>query len=98
VPKFRYPEVIVDPLLVAEPDTVGAYEAKTHLPRLLDEVSNGKSFVITKRGRPVARLIPLEPKPEISKIISAFREFRGDLPSASLTPEEIKAMIEEGRR
>lgn len=37
--------------------TIGAYEAKTHLPRLLDEVAGGRSFVITKHGRPVARLV-----------------------------------------
>ena len=33
--------------------TVGAYEAKTHLPRLLDEVEKGERITITKHGRPV---------------------------------------------
>ena len=37
---------------------VGAYEAKTHLPRLLDEVEAGQSITITKHGRPVAVLVP----------------------------------------
>lgn len=36
---------------------VGAYEAKSHLSRLLDEVEHGASFTITRHGRPVARLI-----------------------------------------
>ena len=39
---------------------VGAYEAKTHLPRLLDEVAQGESITITKHGVPVARLVPPE--------------------------------------
>lgn len=41
-------------------ETVGAYDAKTHLPRLLDEVAKGRSVTITKHGRPVARLVPVD--------------------------------------
>ena len=40
---------------------LGAYEAKTHLSRLLDEVEKGESFAITKHGRPVALLVPATP-------------------------------------
>lgn len=40
--------------------TIGAYEAKTHLPRLLDRVARGESLTITRHGRPVARLVPVE--------------------------------------
>ncbi len=35
------------------------HEAKTHLSRLVDEVSTGKEIVIARAGRPVARLVPL---------------------------------------
>lgn len=38
---------------------IGAYEAKTHLPRLLQRVQRGERFVITKHGRPIAELIPV---------------------------------------
>lgn len=38
---------------------VGAYEAKTHLPKLLDRVKKGERFVITKHGNPVAELVPI---------------------------------------
>jgi prevent-host-death family protein len=38
---------------------IGAYEAKTHLPRLLERVQKGERFVITKHGRPVAELTPV---------------------------------------
>ncbi|MYL07041.1 MAG: type II toxin-antitoxin system prevent-host-death family antitoxin, partial [Gemmatimonadales bacterium] len=37
---------------------IGAFEAKTHLPRLLRRVQTGERFVITRHGRPVAELIP----------------------------------------
>ena len=40
--------------------TIGAYEAKTHLPRLLELVAQGESLTITRHGRPVARLVPVE--------------------------------------
>jgi prevent-host-death family protein len=36
---------------------VGAFEAKTHLSALLDRVARGEEVVITKHGKPVARLV-----------------------------------------
>ncbi len=44
-------------------ETVTARDANQHFSRLLREVAEGKSFVITHRGRSVARLVP-EPAPE----------------------------------
>jgi prevent-host-death family protein len=38
---------------------VGAFEAKTHLSALLDQVAAGEPVVITRRGRAVARLVPV---------------------------------------
>ena len=38
---------------------IGAFEAKTHLSSLLERVSRGEEIVITKHGRPVARLVPV---------------------------------------
>ena len=40
------------------PREVQASEAKTHLPRLLDEVERGETIVITRHGRAIARLVP----------------------------------------
>ena len=48
-------------LIVAEP--VSAYDAKTHLPKLLERAERGERFVITRHGRPVAQLIPVESGP-----------------------------------
>lgn len=78
--------------------TVGVYEAKTHLPKLLDEVSEGATIVITRHGKPVARLMPMErPKRDIDEIIEAFRQIRErTLPD----PDgwSLKDLINEGRR
>ena len=37
---------------------IGAFEAKNNLGSLLDRVQSGEEVVITRHGRPVARLIP----------------------------------------
>ena len=39
--------------------SVGSYAAKTHLPELLDRVAKGERILITKRGKLVARLVPI---------------------------------------
>lgn len=41
--------------------TVNMHEAKTHLSRLVEEVEGGEEVVIARAGRPVARLVPIEP-------------------------------------
>ena len=40
-------------------DQIGATEARTYLPRLLDRVGRGKNLTITPYGKPVARLLPV---------------------------------------
>jgi prevent-host-death family protein len=40
---------------------VNVYAAKTHLSRLIDQVNAGEEVVITRHGRPVARLVPAQP-------------------------------------
>jgi prevent-host-death family protein len=77
-------------------DVIGAYEAKTHLPRLLDDVAAGRSYTITKHGVPVARLLPAgqaAARPE--EVIRELREFRQGITTGGIG---IRAMIEEGRR
>ncbi len=41
-------------------ETVSLYQAKTQLSRLVDRASEGEEIVISKSGRPRARLVPLE--------------------------------------
>ena len=60
---------------------VGAYEAKTHLPKLLDRVKKGERFVITKHGQPIAELVPIAANdPErAKKAIADLKELRAAL-------------------
>jgi len=75
---------------------VGVYEAKTHLPRLLDQVERGETVTITRHGRPIARLVPVSPnKRTVEQAIEAMREFRK---GRTLGGIKIKDLIEEGRR
>jgi prevent-host-death family protein len=86
---------------MSKPIEIGAYAAKTHLPRLLREVAAGQSFTITVRGKPVAELKPSgEEKGESRnvKFVQAMRDFMKRADRPSLTAEQIKDMIEFGRR
>ena len=56
--------------------TAGVREARQSLTELLDAVKQGREVVITDRGRPVARLAPLErrlPFPDLARVRRAFR-------------------------
>ena len=78
--------------------TVGSYEAKTHLPRLLDEVAGGEEITITKHGVPVAVLVPPPDRRGRStrEVIEELRELRkGVRWGDDLT---IRDLVEEGRR
>jgi prevent-host-death family protein len=77
--------------------TVGSYEAKTHLPQLLERVAHGEEFTITRHGKPVARLVPAvtRPKPDVRAAVEAMKQLRK---GQTLGGMSVRAMIEEGRR
>jgi prevent-host-death family protein len=78
-------------------EAVGAYEAKTHLPRLIDDVATtGKSYVITRHGVPVAKLVPVRRgAAQPQDVIAALRGARKGVFRGALS---VREMIEEGRR
>lgn len=41
--------------------SVNIHEAKTHLSRLVEEAASGEPFIIAKAGRPLVKVVPLEP-------------------------------------
>jgi prevent-host-death family protein len=77
--------------------TVGAYEAKTHLSRLLNQISKGERFVITRHGTAIAVLQPPEraQRGDPAAVIAEIRAFREQHRLRGLT---IRDLIEEGRR
>jgi prevent-host-death family protein len=77
--------------------SIGAYEAKTHLPRLLDEVAKGERITITKHGVPVAILVPpgSQGTKDVEALMTQFRELRR---GNRLNGLSIRELIDEGRR
>ena len=57
--------------------TVTLAEAKTHLSHLLDQVEAGQEVVITRRGKAIARITPVE-KPKLP--VKSLAEFRSRMP------------------
>jgi prevent-host-death family protein len=78
-------------------DTVGTFEAKTHLTRLLERVAAGEQITITRHGTPIARLVPVKPTGarEIRDTIAKLKEFSKGQTLGSL---KVKDLINEGRR
>jgi prevent-host-death family protein len=78
-------------------ETVGAYEAKTHLPKLLERVLKGEQITITKHGIPVAVLRPAASQisTDTKSVIAELRKFRSEHRLGRLS---IRQMIEAGRR
>ena len=78
-------------------EMIGAYEAKTHLPQLLDRVARGERLTITRHGKPVAQLIPVVTDRKRAREAAArIVERRRHLKPAPLT--ELMATIHEGHR
>lgn len=71
---------------------VGAYEAKTHLPKLLDEVEGGATITITRNGRAVALLSPVV---DAKAVVERILGLRSQIAKGKLS---MRALIEEGRR
>lgn len=79
--------------------SVGAFDAKTHLSQYLDQVEKGARIEITRRGKPVACLVPAEnkhPTPEeLDQLIHRVRE-RSE--PYGITLDELQEWKKEGRR
>jgi prevent-host-death family protein len=77
--------------------SVGAVEAKTHLNELLRRVSSGETIRITRRGIPIAKLVPIgsEEKKDVARTVRELREIGKGLSLGGLA---IRELIDEGRR
>ena len=77
-------------------DTVGVYQAKTHLAKLLDRVAKGDSITIARHGVPVAQLSPVEPDSlhDVEAAVEAIRAFGRVHATGGMS---VRQMIEQGR-
>jgi prevent-host-death family protein len=76
--------------------TIGAFEAKTHFSELLDLVKVGERVTITRRGEPVAMLVPLDehPLPTPEEAAASLRLLRKGV---TLDGVSLRDLIDEGR-
>ncbi len=81
---------------------VGLFEAKTHLSKLVKQASAGEEIIITQRGKPMAKLVPIHPvgrteeqKARIQAAIDGLIATRDRLSTGGLG---WKALRDEGRR
>jgi len=75
-------------------ETIGAYDAKTHLPRLLAEVEKGHSITITRHGRPVARLVPVTSAGQVPDVVAGLLDARRGVRRGRTS---VRSMIDQGR-
>ena len=75
-------------------------EARTHFFRLLDDVERGETIVITRHGRPIARLTPEidSRREDIRKAIEAMRALRASLPKSGITTDDLLQMRHEDHK
>ena len=79
-------------------NTVGAYQAKTHLSELLEKVEAGEEITITKHGAPVAKLVPVKKELRSEERVAAIDRIQKLSIGLSLGGLKIKDLIREGRR
>jgi prevent-host-death family protein len=77
--------------------TVGAFEAKTHLSSLLEEVAGGAEILITRHGRPLARLVPVNTMGR-ERRIQAIERLRSFATGRRLNGLSIRELRDQGRR
>jgi prevent-host-death family protein len=80
--------------------TIGWFEAKTHLPALLERASQGETITITKHGKPVARLGPpsVENTKDVKQLVKDMLEWRDQHGPTLGNDLTVRDLIEEGRR
>lgn len=78
----------------------GAFEAKTHFSELLGDVINGETYIITKHGVQVAKIIPFKKEEEnVNPIEDAIRAIKKQRKGITLGKNlSIRQLIEEGRK
>ena len=80
---------------------VGAVEAKNNLSALIERAERGEEIVITRSGRPVAKLVPFQNMPGSEQAIQAAERIRvlaEDMALGAFDWNEWKAYRDEGRR
>ncbi len=86
-------------------ESVGLFEAKTHLSELIARAERGEEVIITRHNKPVAKLVPItEVSPELyQRRLAALDALQAvgrevEKRGGPITVEEILSWRDEGRR
>ncbi len=86
-------------------ETVGLFEAKTHLSELIARAERGEEVIITRHNKPVAKIVPISKvSPELVRqrleAVAAMQAIGRDMieRGGPITNEEILEWVREGRR
>jgi prevent-host-death family protein len=78
--------------------TVSIYEAKTRLSHLVDRALRGEQIVITRHGRPVARLVPAAPPRKPRRLGALQGKIRVAADFDAPLPNDLLVLFEGGHR
>ena len=71
-------------------NTVGAFEATTNFSALLERVEHGEQIIVTRRGKPVARLMPIAESAKVSEAMAKLRDLRKGTTLGGLSWKELR--------
>ena len=87
-----------------ETQTIGLFEAKTHLSELVARAEQGGEIIITRHNKPVAKIVPIETAPPFDverrkKAVAAMRQIGREIEKkiGPISSAEIVRWIREGR-
>ena len=80
--------------------TIGSYQAKTNLSKLLEQVAQGKGYIITKHGVPIAMLVPPKNLSSVdyNSAVLQMKDFTNSMKTKITKKVSIKEMKNEGRK
>ena len=78
--------------------TLGAFEAKTHLSKLLDQVAAGEEITITRHGEPVAKLVPIASADKRADLRATIAAIRALGKKHKLRGIAIRDLVNAGRK
>jgi prevent-host-death family protein len=85
-------------------ESIGLFEAKTHLSELIARAERGEEVIITRHNKPVAKLVPVAAQPALDvekrrQAVQALSALRDELSRShgTMTTDEIVSLVRDGR-
>lgn len=81
-------------------NSIGTFEAKTHFTKIITQVISGEEILITRRGKAVAKIIPIKEtfdRDAIKAAIFRLRKLAKEMQLGSFDWDEWKSYKDEGR-